>query len=35
MAKCSVSTIQSDPDCQGDAYFFSYEVAVVATLNDG
>lgn len=35
MAKCSGATIQSDLECQGDAYFFSYDVIVVATLNDG
>lgn len=38
MAKCdpydSVA-LANDSDCGGDAYFYSYEVAVVATLNDG
>ena len=24
-----------DPDCQGDPDFYSYEVQVIATLNDG
>jgi len=34
-AKCSLATIQSDPECQGDAYFYSREVIIVATVNDG
>ena len=25
----------NDPECGSDAFFFTYEVAVIATLNDG
>lgn len=35
MQKCDPSKPITDPDCIGDAYFVTYEVAIVATLNDG
>lgn len=37
MVKCDIydPDYATDSDCAGDAFFFSYEVAVVATLNDG
>lgn len=38
LAKCfplTTETLANDPECTGDAYFFTYEVIVVATLNDG
>lgn len=38
LAKCypaTFETLSNDPECGSDAYFFTYEVAVIATLNDG
>lgn len=37
LAKCDPNDPASttEPDCKGDAFFFSYQVAIRATLNDG
>jgi hypothetical protein len=35
MAKCSEATKDTDLDCKSTPFFFTYEVAVIATLNDG
>ena len=35
MAKCSEASKATDPDCKSTPFFFTYEVAVIATLNDG
>ena len=36
MAKCDPRDVDvvNDVDCSGEAFFFSYDVVVVATLND-
>ena len=38
LAKCwplNAETAAADPDCGADAFFYTYEVKVIATLNDG